>query len=163
MLLLLALPTAAACTWIQGPPPTRYLQVYSPDETWLAELDRTDGTLRVYRTVDPFHAVWSARLTEPSGPEVGLAVLDGGVVLRVRERVSRADQPVVTLARADGVQTWTVAELGGELVTRPAPAFRDTCQGSRPRIEWLEHTSVEGDWLVVDTLTGPPRRLPIGG
>jgi hypothetical protein len=161
-LLVLAPPTRA-CVRLEGPPPTRYTQVHSPDSTWLGELDRADGTFRVYRTVDPFHAVWATPLPDADQPGAALAVLDAGVVVLVRERATRPDQAVVTIARASGAQTWTVAELGGIPTPAPAPARRDSCSGSRPALEWLERASIEGDSLVVDPLSGPPRRLSIAG
>lgn len=117
--------------------------------------------MRVYRTVDPFHAVWATPLPAAADAGATLAILDAGVVVLIREIAAGADQAVVTLARSSGTRTWSVTELGGALVTTPAPARRDSCSDSRPKIEWLERAWLDGEWLVVDTLTGPPRRLSV--
>ena len=120
-----------------------------------------DGTVRVYRTVDPFHAVWATPLPAAAGAGATLAILDTGVVVLIREIAAGADQAVVTLARSSGTQPWTVAELGGAPVTTPAPERRDSCSRAQPKIEWLERAWIDGDWLVADTLNGPPRRLSV--
>lgn len=159
-MLLVLLSSAHACIWVGSPPSTsRYRQVYSEDESWLAEVDREDGTLRVYRTVDPFHPAWATSIREVSGGS--LRILDTGTVIVVRERVSRADEVAVVVARATGTQKWSVADLGGEVVEVPI-GVTHSCSGYVERWRWLERSWIEGGQLVVDPVTGPPRHLALG-
>lgn len=157
LLVLLTLGLKAhACVWVAAGSPTRHHQFYSPDEAWLGELDRTDGTVRVYRTRDPFRPLWSTVL----GAGGAIHILDTGVVVFVRELWARADEPVVSIARASGTGSWTVGDLGGDLVEPVVREHLDSCS-SRASATWLERASIEGDWLVVDPVGGPPRRLSL--
>lgn len=163
--LLRAAPNAAACTWPDAPPPTRYSQFHSPDGHWLGELDRREATVRAYRTDDLFHPLWSEHLPDADASRLGtdFAMLDSGVIVAVREWVSRSDEPVVTIFQSSQVRSWTVADFGAHLVVTPASAAGapDSCSGSQPRVAWLEKAWIEGNTLFVAPLTTTATRLTL--